>query len=167
MLNTRFGIHSGLWYSEYKISNELLIPGNYTLWVRSALTVQSIKMPLCLVTVLYPGTYFQIDLLAGINLSFVFRSNMYLTRTIDTNAIYCKTFNALPILNNYHAGATGGINFKFKIGGYVDFFVGGLAEIDFNSLTSGGATGKNNPYDFRGISGIMFRTNMSRPADDD
>ena len=66
----------------------------------------------------------------------------------------------LDYINYNQVGAAGGLNFKFRISKFTDFFIGGISEFYFTNVMREDERDLAHVYNFRGITGFMFRTNI-------
>ena len=158
MLSNRFGVQSGLFYAEHHLSfTETDYSSGTGQKVTYDLRSRGIGMPLYLVTS-FNSTSVSLNFLAGFSLFHVLDSKLTFSRAGSRG-----TRDILIYVNENQAAISGGIMFKFRIWRFTDIFIGGIADFNLLNLLSDNARDDENvnyPYTFRGVAGIMLRTNI-------
>lgn len=156
MYGNHLGLHSGIWYTRTEMDFSLY-DNTLMKYVNAVSTWQAVTVPL----------YFMLSLNAS-RVSLIFMGGFNLSQNIfselnsDEPGLDTSTTDVLNYTSYFQFGIAGGINLKFRLGRFFDFFIGGIAElyvldmlpnqVNSNSLTY--------PYNYRAVSGFLFRTNL-------
>ena len=158
MFSNSFGVQSGLFYAENLLSfTETDYSSGTGEKVTYDLKSRGIGMPLYLVTS-FNSTSVSLNLLAGFSLFHVLDSKLTFS-----GAGKSGTRDILIYVNENQVALSGGIMFKFRAWRFADLFIGGIADFNVLNLLSDNARDDetiNYPYAFRGVAGIMLRTNI-------
>ena len=144
MFTGRFGISSGinLTYAEIKVifldSPDITVENTY------------LNYPFLLITSFNIGS-FSINILTGITIMHMLSSNLVYS---DIKA------DKLNDISYIQLGISGGLNLKYKISTFTDYFLGGLSEFYLNNFIPKGDNGDTHYFSHRLITGFMFRTNI-------
>jgi len=157
MFSNRFGVLSGLHYIDFRLSASE-IDSTTGGKARYELRSRGLGMPLYLETS-FSSPSVTLSFLAGFSFFHLFDSKI----TVDSGGATTRG-NILIYINENQAALSGGIMIKFRVGAFTDLFVGGIAEYSlmnfFSDNARGGDDEVNYLYNYRGIMGIMVRTNI-------
>ncbi len=151
MFNNRFGLHSGLWATEsfvFYIENDT--------GTEFKIKNRAVSLPLLLITS-FNVSFLSINFLAGPTFSYLFYSKI-----VENNMNISGEAYLIKFIKYDQAAISGGINIKFRIGRFTDLFVGGTADFSITNLLNNNGSDNNfdHYYNYKGIFGIMFRTNL-------
>lgn len=154
MLTGVFGIHSGIWYSRFKMKMEFSgdstdgddPSGEYEL------ESESFTLPFYLISSL-DSKYITFNLLTGFNFTYISKSYMKQESGTGMESEDIKKFIASGQL-----GAGGGIEFLFRLTKFTKLFVAVLGEYYFTDLIKEADDTSDFIYDFKINSGFMVCT---------
>lgn len=155
MFSNRLGLHSGLVYRymENDLMSEDPIEPLDLNWSFHTLTI-----PFLMILAASTDS-FSFNLLAGFSYINIFDSSI---RNRSFSPGNLESQNALSVINPHQVAVTAGINFKFKVSKFSDFFVGIIG--DFNPTNLFRADHGENEYlhiyGARIMTGFMFRTDV-------
>jgi len=155
MFSNHFGIHSGLLYRymEFDITADVSMPDP----LEATWSFHTISIPVLMI--LSANTEnFSFNLLFGLTYMNIFQSEI----ENRSSVIYdMEVQKALSYTNPHQVTATGGINLKFRVTKFTDFFIGALADFHpTNLFRSGGGDDHLSIYSGRVMAGYMFRTDI-------
>lgn len=155
MFSNHFGIHGGLLYRymEFDITADTGMPDP----LEATWSFHTINIPLLMI-VSANTENFSFNLLFGITYLNIFHSEI----ENRSSVIYdMEVQKALSYTNPHQVTATGGINLKFRVTKFTDFFIGALADFHpTNLFRNGGGDDHLSIYSGRIMAGYMFRTDI-------
>lgn len=149
MFNNRLGIHSGMRYQEARL-------GFTDNGKEGKILMRSYAVPLYLITA-FNGENFSLNMLTGFTFSHIGKATIQENSSNGT-----PEMNVLQYIKYNQAALSAGLSLKFKIGRFIDFFIGSIGDFHITKLLSETGNGENRDhiYNIRGITGILFRTNL-------
>jgi hypothetical protein len=149
MFSNRLGIHSGMQYQEVRL-------GFFNDDDEEDLFMRSYAVPLYLITS-FNGTMFSLNLLTGFTFSHLVEVKFL--KNPDTGD---PEINLLQYMTQNQAALSAGLNLKFRIGRFTDFFIGSVGDFHITKMLNDRADSdnRNHFYNIRGITGVLFRTNL-------
>lgn len=159
MISNRFGIHSGIWYSQFTLTLE--ITDYYqdeeegitqVEWFRNEVKSEIITVPIYLITS-FRLSVFTFNLLTGFNFSYVTESSMS-TKTMEGK----ESAEIKKYIGYSQAGVGGGLEIKISLPGFIDIFFTGTGERYFNNLFNENKEWSDFLYNYKAMAGIMMRT---------
>ena len=151
MFNKTFGLHSGIWYSHFKL--KLSFPDKDTDEITNHdVKTDAITMPFYLITSL-DSSIVTLNLLTGLNFSYIVYS--YMDPSPDSES----GENITKYLGYGQIGAGAGFEFLFKITRFTRFFISVVGEYYFVNLITDTEDGSiNHLFDANIRAGIMLCT---------
>lgn len=155
MFSNHFGIHSGLLYRymEFDITADVgMVDPLEATW-----SFHTLSIPVLMI--LSANTEnFSFNLLLGLTYVNIFQSEI----ENRSSVIYdMEVQKALSYTNPHQVTVTGGINLKFRVTRFTDFFIGALADFHpTNLFRNGGSDDHLSIYSGRVMAGYMFRTDI-------
>jgi hypothetical protein len=151
MFSNRFGLYSGLSYMTFKIHlSDIDKLGPDMTW-----KTEGIYMPLMLITS-FSTKSVSLSFLTGISFYNMFSSELL----IHDDLMGDMEQDVLPYISKRFLMASGGSTLKFRLGDYTDFYIGAIAEISAFNVMGEENTEKAHMFSLRGVSGILFRTDI-------
>jgi hypothetical protein len=148
MFSNRLGIHSGMRYQEARF-------GFTDDDEEENIVMRSYAVPLYLITAAN-GRKFSLNVLTGFTFSHI--GKVTLLENSDTGS---PDVDLLQYMEYNQVALSAGLNLKFRIGRFVDFFIGSIGDFHITKLLNENADGgQDHIYNIRGITGILFRTNL-------
>jgi len=156
MFSNHFGIHSGLLYRYMEVdftADVGMIDPLEATW-----SFHTLSIPVLMI-VSANTENFSFNLLLGLTYMNIFHSEI----ENRSSVLYdMESQKALSYINPHQVTATGGINLKFRVTKFTDFFIGALADFHPTNLFRSGGGGDNHLsiYSGRIMAGYMFRTDV-------
>ena len=158
MLSDRFGIHSGVWYSQFELTltmNEdsgdpVPDPSNEPLELEIKCRIFTI--PVYLMTT-FDLNFMSINILAGLNLSYITETYLYADSPEGRMSADIDKY-----MNYTQFGVGGGIELKFRIFGHIELFISAIGERYLNNLISANPGSEDYLYNVKVLSGVLLRT---------
>ncbi|MDY6935048.1 MAG: outer membrane beta-barrel protein [Spirochaetota bacterium] len=158
MLSNRFGIHSGIWFSQFILSihetnhghHDESTEDNYSDDIESRNNMLTI--PLYLITS-FQFSMITLNLLTGLNFSYITESFLYNNTSNQQRSVDIKKY-----IGYTQIGIGGGLEIKFRFFRFVDIFLSGIGERYFNDYIPADDNWEGFLYDFRILTGVLFRT---------
>jgi hypothetical protein len=150
MFTGTFGIHSGLWYSHFKLHAEFR-DNNSTVMTKHSITSDMISMPVYLISSLSSGTV-GFNILTGLNCAYIISSRM------DPGDNGTENQNIHKVLNTGQIGAGAGFEFLFKITRFTRLFITITGEYYFKNLISDSNSSIDHFYNATVRTGFMLCT---------
>ncbi len=168
MFNNTLGLQSGIWVNRIGVDMSMKQPLNplsynsnnllsYLIAMNFKVDAWSIGIPFALVTSLN-ASIFSFNILAGLKYSQIVETKLKFNPLMRLMALASYT-DLMPYMNNPQIAFTLGINFKFRVGRFVDLFFGCGGGLNVTELTKG----NDNIallFDVNIAAGLMFRTDV-------
>jgi len=155
MFSNHFGIHSGLIYRymEVDFTADVDMPDP----LEATWSFHTINIPVLLIASANTEN-FSFNLLFGLTYINIFQSEI---ENRSSFPFEMESQKALSYINPHQVAVTGGINLKFRVTKFTDFFVGAIADFHpTNLFRSGGGNDHLSIYSGRVMAGYMFRTDI-------
>lgn len=152
MLTGRFGVHTGLWATQNDVTMAFQnMPGDP--WTKMKSTTRILTFPLYLLTMVNTGKV-SFNLLSGMNFSYIMDTT-FKAETAPPGGL--SSVNGQRYIGYTQLGVAGGIELKFRLSRFTDFFVSGIGEFYFSNLIpDSGWT--DFLYGLRVSAGVLLRT---------
>ncbi len=162
MFNNTLGIHSNITFNIMNLKMRMTDSSGF----KAGYDVinYTINFPL-LMNISLNTQSFSFSFLIGPTFLYFITSEM--TKT-DSTVTTTGGSDILRYMQYFQVGAAAGMQLKFRVGMFTDFFVGGVTEYYFTKLIKDKPDSFENMYSFRTFAGFMFRTNVFpiQPAND-
>ena len=156
MFNETLGVQCGISFLNTEIQGEFTRGTGEV--IDPKITSTSMEIPLYLLVSINRSS-FSLVFLAGFTFSEILVSRMSSEYPSPTGT----ETDMRPYHNSFNAGATAGVLCRFRVTTYTDFYFGSTATFFFTDLFQGVDGRVVYPYDFRGVMGYLFRTNLFPP----
>ena len=158
MLSNRFGIHSGIWYSQFTLTLDIADHSQEgttegpEVWFDNEIKTDIITVPIYLITS-FRLSVFSFNFLTGFNFSYITESSMS-TKTPEGK----ESADMKKYLGYSQVGVGGGLEIKISLPGFIDIFFSGTGERYFNDLVKENKEWSDFLYNYKAMAGIMMRT---------
>ncbi len=158
MFTNRLGIHSGMHYQEARFG---FTDSNSDNNFEQNIHMRSYAVPLYLITSAN-GRKVSLNLLTGLTFSHILKATF-----LEDTGENIPEMSVLQYLEYNQVALSAGLNLKFRIGRFTDFFIGGIGDFHISKFVAekGDSDKEDHVYMIRGITGILFRTNLFPIAD--
>ncbi len=149
MFGNRLGVHSGMLYREARFG--------FTDDNEQKIVMRSYAVPLYLITSPVNRGNFSLNVLTGFTFSHLVQ--VKIQENSDTGE---PEIDVHQYMVSNQVALSAGLNLKFRIGRFVDFFIGSIGDFHITKFLSenDGGDQQDHIYNIRGITGVLFRTNL-------
>ncbi len=168
MFNDLFGIHSGIWFHQFKVEIEMKSEDDsgpssgdtsgdpsYSTETYKKYDVKSnyFTVPIYLMTS-FNLNVISLNLLGGVNFSYI--SETFMSEQLSNNEAASE--NISTDIGYVQLGVGGGVELKFHVTRFIDIFVTGIGVRYFSDFIENESEVTAYLYEFRTTSGVLFRT---------